>query len=112
LIVIEGIPCWLVFAKEITEVKAAAETLRLSEERYRAAFQMNLDSIDICHLEDGKFVDVNDAFLHILGFERDEVIGHTALELGIWENPADRQKMLEPRTDHCAGVCCRCRQSR
>ena len=95
LIEIEGCRCTLTFAQDISGAKAAAEALREGEERYRAAFQMNLDSIDICHLEDGKFVDVNDAFLHNLGFERDEVIGHTALELGIWENPADRQKMIE-----------------
>ena len=95
LIEVEGCRCTLTFAQDISEAKAAAEALREGEERYRAAFQMNLDSIDICHLEDGKFVDVNDAFLHNLGFERDEVIGHTALELGIWENPADRQKMIE-----------------
>ena len=81
--------------KDISESKLSEMQLRDSEERYRATFQMNLDSIDICNLEDGKFVDVNDAFLRITGFERDEIIGRTALEVGIWANPADRQKLLE-----------------
>jgi diguanylate cyclase (GGDEF)-like protein/PAS domain S-box-containing protein len=80
---------------EITAQKHAEAQLRDSEERYRTAFQMNLDSVDICHLEDGRFVDVNDAFLLNTGFAREEVIGRTALELGIWANPADRQNLLE-----------------
>ena len=54
LIEIDGIPCRLVFAKEITEVKAAAEALRQSEERYRTAFQTSLDAININRLDDGR----------------------------------------------------------
>src|ERR1019366_7363523 len=50
LIVIEGITFRLVFAKEITEVKAATEALRLSEERYRTAFQTSIDAININRL--------------------------------------------------------------
>jgi diguanylate cyclase (GGDEF)-like protein/PAS domain S-box-containing protein len=74
---------------------AAGEALRLSEERYRTAFQTSLDAININRLSDGKYIDVNQAFLDITGFERDEVIGKTSLELGIWAEARDRHLMAE-----------------
>jgi len=45
-------------------------------------------------LEDGRFIDVNEAFLRVLGFKRQEVIGRTSMELasGITR---DRQKLVE-----------------
>jgi diguanylate cyclase (GGDEF)-like protein/PAS domain S-box-containing protein len=102
LIEILGDKCVLVFARDISEAKAAeerlysaAQAMRATEIRYRTAFKMNLDSVDICRLDDGMYIDVNDAFLNITGFEREEVIGHTALEIGIWENPEDRQKLID-----------------
>ena len=102
LIEIGGTRCLLTFGQDISEAKAAeerlaiaADELRASEVRYRTAFQMNLDSVDICHKESGMFVDVNDAFLRITGFDREEVIGHTAQEIGIWDNPHDRQVLID-----------------
>ncbi len=81
--------------KDITERKLSEMQLRNSEERYRATFQWNLDSIDICRLEDGRYIDVNDAFQRVMGFKREEVIGRTAQENGIWANAVDRQKLLD-----------------
>lgn len=48
----------------------------------------------IGRLPDGVFLEINDAFLHASGFTREEVIGHTALELGIWKDPAQRTEMF------------------
>ncbi len=102
VIEIEGVPCILSVIQDISATKAAEErlaeatlALRASEQRYRTVFLMNSDAVDICHLEDGRFIDVNDAFVACTGFERDEVIGRTALELGIWANPGDRNQLLE-----------------
>jgi diguanylate cyclase (GGDEF)-like protein/PAS domain S-box-containing protein len=79
---------------------AIQEALRASEERYRTAFQTSLDAININRLDNGKYVEVNQAFLSIMGFERDEVIGRTSLDLGIWVNLHDRQNLIEALRQH------------
>jgi len=91
----EGIACVLSVTQDITETKAASEhlaeaqaALLKSEERYRAAFQTSLDSVNINRLNDGMFVECNKAFLDVTGYKRDEVLGRTSLELSIWADPA------------------------
>jgi diguanylate cyclase (GGDEF)-like protein/PAS domain S-box-containing protein len=74
---------------------AATEALRASEARYRTAFQTSPDAIAINHLSDGRYIEVNDGFVNIAGFPREELVGHTALELGVWADPCDRLKMTE-----------------
>ena len=81
----------------------AQEALRISEERYRTAFQMSLDSINLNRLSDGMYVDCNKAFLDVTGYTREEVIGQTSLALNIWEDPSDRNRMVEAL--HAGGVC-------
>ncbi|MGA2350616.1 MAG: PAS domain S-box protein [Terracidiphilus sp.] len=95
LIEIGGEQCRLTFARDISAAKAADEALRLSEQRYRTAFQTSIDSININRLSDGKYIDCNQAFLDMTGFEREEVLGKTSLELGIWADSRDRQAMAE-----------------
>jgi len=102
VIPLEGVRCLLTVVRDNTEAKAAAErmavateALRKSEERYRTAFQTSLDSMSITTLDEGRYIDVNPAFLHIFGYKREEVIGKTVHDLHIWDNPEDRKKMVE-----------------
>ncbi|MGA3048019.1 MAG: PAS domain S-box protein [Terracidiphilus sp.] len=74
---------------------SAQEALRLSEERYRTAFKTSIDAIAINKLSDGKYVEVNQAFLEITGYSQEDLVGHTSLELGIWVDPRDRARMTE-----------------
>ena len=62
----------------------AEESLRQSDERFSKAFRASPIPICISTLKEGRYLDVNDSFLQLLGFNREEVIGHTSLELGIW----------------------------
>jgi PAS domain S-box-containing protein len=73
---------------------AAAEALRLSESRYRTAFQTSIDPMTISRLKDGRFVDVNQAFLRAFGCKREEVVGKSSFELNIWKSPSDRRRLV------------------
>jgi PAS domain S-box-containing protein len=44
----------------------------------------------ITTIEDGFFVDINDAFLRMSGYRREEVVGRTSMELGIWVDTRKR----------------------
>jgi PAS domain S-box-containing protein len=78
-----------------TVVEAMNQALQSSEHRYRMAFQTCTDCFAIIRIQDGTFIDINDAFVETMGFERDEVIGHSSLELKIWENPLDREELVQ-----------------
>jgi two-component system, cell cycle sensor histidine kinase and response regulator CckA len=46
------------------------------------------------------YVDVNNGFCTLTGYSRDEVIGRTSAEINIWQNPADRQRLVEGLRAH------------
>jgi len=81
--------------RDITDSKQAEEELRKSEERFRMIFTNSPDAISISRLEDGMFVDVNEGFAQISGYLREEIIGRTSLEIKLWADPKDRERLVE-----------------
>ncbi len=51
-------------------------------------------SMTIAHLPDGRWVDVNDSFVRMMEFTREEAVGHTSLELGMFPEPVERGRIL------------------
>ncbi len=78
--------------------RSALQALRTMEQKFSKAFRSAPDSMSISTLRDGRYLAVNDRFLELFGFEREEVLGKTALELGIWANPWDRVDFIEQLT--------------
>ncbi len=76
-------------------LKEREDGLSRSEERYRTAFETSPDAININRLSDGLYLNVNDSFLKLMGWRRDEVVGKTSLELNVWRHPEDRQRLVE-----------------
>ncbi|MGA2935936.1 MAG: PAS domain S-box protein, partial [Syntrophobacteraceae bacterium] len=81
--------------RDITEHKQAEDALREGEERFSRFFRATPVGTSITLLSDDQFADINDVFLDLFGYTREEVIGHNPLELGIWADPEDRVKMFK-----------------
>ncbi|HWP97870.1 MAG TPA: diguanylate cyclase [Syntrophomonadaceae bacterium] len=78
----------------------AEMALRLLEEKFSKAFQSTPEPITITALEDGHYIEVNDAWVETTGYERLEVIGHTPIELGIWLGKEERLKLIREIQGH------------
>jgi two-component system cell cycle sensor histidine kinase/response regulator CckA len=79
---------------DVTERRKAEEALRASEEKFSKVFKTNPDAINVTRLSDGLYLDVNSSFLELTGYSRDEVVGRTAPEIGIWEDAEVRSRAL------------------
>jgi len=74
--------------------EAAHKALLGSEAKFARAFNANPSGMAITTLE-GRVVDVNDAFLRTLGYTRDEAIGRTTVELGLWRSQEERTHAIQ-----------------
>ena len=66
-----------------------AQAIRLSGDNFATSFHANPCAMTITRHSDGRFKDVNESFERQTGFHRDEVIGRTAQEFGMWIDPDD-----------------------
>ena len=76
---------------EITDRKRAEESLKSSEEKFNLAFQSSPISMTIQNSED-VFIDVNDAFLKLTEYSREEIIGYRGNELNLWADKEERNR--------------------
>ena len=79
------------------EQRMAARTqeLRETEARFSKAFRASPVALSIARLDNGKFVEVNNALLLALHYERHEVIGRDSNELRIWEDVQQRNQLMQ-----------------
>jgi PAS domain S-box-containing protein len=92
---VDGSEMLLSFAIDITDRKKTEQALQRSEEKFSKAFRCNPDPITITTLKEGRYVEVNNSELELTGYERHEIIGYTAHELGIWAIPEERELFLK-----------------
>ncbi|HKS29613.1 MAG TPA: PAS domain S-box protein [Pyrinomonadaceae bacterium] len=81
-------------ARNITERRQAEEALRESEERFAKAFASSPLALTITSLKTGRLMEVNETFTQLSGYARDEAVGRSTVELGLWARPSDREAEL------------------
>ncbi len=81
--------------RDITEHKRTEQLLQESEDKFRMTFDFSPDAVNINRLEDGLYVDINEGFTRITGFTREDIRGKTSLEIDVWHELADRQRLVQ-----------------
>jgi len=91
---IGGEPCAISIVHDVTEQRRAELERAKSEEKFATVFHASPDGIMILRAEDGLILDLNESFRRMLGWSREEAVGRTVLELGLWAFPARRATFL------------------
>lgn len=84
----------LVSMRDITGRKLAEVALRESENKFATVFRRSPIALTLASATDGKFIDVNDAFVKNTGYSREESIGKTSEELGLFADSEERKRMV------------------
>ncbi|MEB3356575.1 MAG: PAS domain S-box protein [Synechococcales bacterium] len=82
-------------SEAIAERDQAEADLRCSEEKFSKAFRASPDAVTLSTLAEGRLIEVNDSFLELANATRQEVIGQTVTELGLWVKQSDRNEILD-----------------
>ena len=75
---------WQGILLDITNEKESQASIQQSEERFRRIFHSSPIATCVVTLEEGKFIDANEAFQNLVGISIENLIGHTSVELGFW----------------------------
>lgn len=85
---------------DISELKRMEGALRESEEKFSKVFHTAPVAITISTLADGRFIEANETCELFSGYRREELIGHTSLEFGIWGTSEERGRLIERVRKH------------
>jgi PAS domain S-box-containing protein len=69
--------------------------MKPTKSHYQTIFQVAPDGMSISRLEDGLFIDANNSFSEMFGYNYEEVVGRTSYELNFWHNFVDRTQIVE-----------------
>jgi two-component system cell cycle sensor histidine kinase/response regulator CckA len=73
----------------------SVQQLAALEEKFSKAFRLNPSAITISRMADGMYLEANERWLELMKLPKESVIGKTSTELGIWESPHEREKLVD-----------------
>ena len=94
-ITIHGRELMLSLINDVTEQKNAERKLQESEAKFVLAFNSSPDAMNINRLDDGLYININRGFTELTGFTKDDVRGKTSLDINVWHDPSDRQRLVQ-----------------
>jgi PAS domain S-box-containing protein len=85
---------YLCFTREITGRKLAEKAGLEREQKFKSVFMISTDAMYIATLEDGRIIEINNAYTKLFGYSREEALGKTSSQLNLYYNSEDRSKVV------------------
>ena len=76
-------------------LRVQLDVVEESSQKFKAVFEHSPITVAITTLPDGMFSDVNRGFIEMFGFSREEAIGRTTLQLGVWRYESARNGFIQ-----------------
>lgn len=92
---IKGKKYLLSIFRDITNRFEIEKELKDAKERFELIFNTSPDAILITRVHDGYYIDSNETFTNYTGYTREDLTGKTTLDINIWNNPNDREKLMK-----------------
>ncbi|MDY7002808.1 MAG: diguanylate cyclase [Cyanobacteriota bacterium] len=83
---------------DITQRQEMELALRLSEEKFAKAFNSSTTPMMICTLREGQLLDVNNSFCSLSGYNREELVSQSTIDLRIWVDSKERDRITKTLT--------------
>ncbi len=90
----DGSILWNGVALDVTDRRRAEEALRQSQTLFSSAFYGMAVALTITSRAEGRIIEVNGKFCELVGFQRDEIVGRTTVELGLYPDPSIRRELV------------------
>jgi PAS domain S-box-containing protein len=82
-------------ARDVSGLVKVEEALRESEEKFSKAFRASPDCMAITTLEEGKYIEINDAYTRVTGYTRDNIIGRKVIDINRWDEANARETIMK-----------------
>ncbi|MCF8034563.1 MAG: PAS domain S-box protein [Desulfarculaceae bacterium] len=82
-------------SRDVTERKLTEQALKASEEKFSRLYMTSPVWMSLNRVDDGVYLEVNQAFEQITGYSRDEAVGKASVQLGLWPDPAERSQVVD-----------------
>ena len=80
---------------DIHQLKQANDALKVSEDKFSKAFNTSPNPMSISTLKEGRFIDVNEAFCRVVGYDKDEMLESNSLSMHLWVDLEQRSHIRE-----------------
>lgn len=81
-------------SRNVTERRRAQEEAERARKKYETVFDVTPLALSVATLEEGRFLEINEGFERLYGYERDIVLGEAVDELDLWVDPRERSRMI------------------
>ena len=80
----------IIIARDISSRKSMEQRMLLSEQKFSRLFAISPDPMIVSEIDTGRILDINLSFVSTFGYARDDILGRTTVEIGLWSDPVQR----------------------